>query len=461
MTLKNRDERREELQEIKNLLQSKENKQWYYKQWSTAIAQGIGIFFTGWGFIQGSLGISVSLSQLLFLSVGVCVLIAAGTHETSRRSIKGYLHKKVETERPGCFVEIRVVDSYLTNAFKNYPKSTMLIGLNKAFWFQEAEPGSLVADMWKDLSDRGVAKEDVQRQIDEALEKLKKAKGDQIIDPNRPHVQVRKQINAPYPSENKDKDFIIRDNYKIGTIVGVDLKYTDPDKYDICPLYELISKSIASGFRYLEYNITKTISHFLEKKRVGTLPDNWNQQYTIDFPPPDSFTRYMSKHRISIVKGKSYLRKLYFIANAEVVQGMDSTEPVKVDSDKKVSVAETFENIWEFFEQKEPLTENPPKSWLYQPLLIPLIGAGVANEGYTDLEIFSKLVDLYYKHLRKSIRQGTPPAIPRMIINIQNKTAIKNDTSSKTQERKIDIETAFWYLDYKNQVNPPIKKQVD
>lgn len=133
------------------------------------------------------------------------------------------------------------------------------------------------------------------------------------------------------------------------------------------------------------------------------------------------------------------LRKLYFIANAEVVQGMDNTEPVKVDSDKKVSVAETFENIWEFFEQKEPLTEKPPKSWLYQPLLIPLIGTGVANERYTDLEIFSKLVDLYYKHLRKSIRQGTPSAIPRMIINIQNKTAIKNDTSSKTQGRKYDI----------------------
>lgn len=459
MTLKNREERKKEGQEIKSLLRSKENKQWYYKQWVGKIAQGMGIFFTGWGFVQGSLGISMKLGQLLLVFGGVCLLVAAGTYKTSRRSIKSYLHKKVEADRPGCYVEIRVVDSYLTNAFKNYPKSAMIIGLNKAFWFQEAEPGSLVADMWKDLSDRGISKEEVQRLIDESLARLRGEKGDDVIDQKRPHVQVRKQKNASYPPENQGLDYVIRDNYKVGTIVGVDLKCVDRDQYEICPLYQLVPKAVGSSFRRLKYKISRCITRSMEKKRGSALPENWEQQYADEFPCPDSFRQYLRKHRRTERKGKSYLRKLYFIANAEVVQGKDTTEQIKVAPDKTLSVAETFENIWEYFEQKETLEKTPPKSWIYQPLLIPLIGAGVANEGYTDLEIFSKLVDLYYKHLRRSIKQGTPPAIPQMIINIQNKTAIKNDNSSKSQERKIDIETAFWYLDYKNQVNPPVKRE--
>ena len=136
------------------------------------------------------------------------------------------------------------------------------------------------------------------------------------------------------------------------------------------------------------------------------------------------------------------------------------TEQIKVAPDKEQPVTETFENIWEFFERKEALEKTPPESYLYQPLLLPLIGAGVANEGYTDLEIFSQFIDLYYKHLRASIRMGTPPAIPQLIINIRNKTAIKNNTSSKIEERKIDIETTFWYLEYRNQVNPPVRQPI-
>ena len=190
------------------------------------------------------------------------------------------------------------------------------------------------------------------------------------------------------------------------------------------------------------------------------MKNEWKADYEKKFKCPDSFFRYLKTHRVKITPEKQYTKKLFLIANSEVVQGKDTSEQMKVTSDLKQPVAETFENIWKFFEEDEVLGQNPPRSWLYQPLLVPLIGAGVANEGYTDLEIFSQLVDLYYKHLRKSIKLKEAPAIPQMIINIQNKTAIKNDESDGKKDRKIDLVTAFWYLDYKNQVNLPENRQI-
>lgn len=136
-------------------------------------------------------------------------------------------------------------------------------------------------------------------------------------------------------------------------------------------------------------------------------------------------------------------------------------EPMKVTYDRNASVVENFSKIWEFFEEQEQLTERPPKHILYSPLLMPLIGAGVANEGYTDMEIFSQIIDLYYEHLRKSIREGKQPAIPNLIINIQNKTAIETKEVQGENNRKIDLKTAFWYLKYRNQVNPVVKKSND
>ena len=77
----------------------------------------------------------------------------------------------------------------------------------------------------------------------------------------------------------------------------------------------------------------------------------------------------------------------------------------------------------------------------------------IANEGYSDIEIFSRIVDLYYERLRASLRKMESPAVSQLIINIRNNTAIKQDDEKNTN-RKIDLNTAFWYIEYRNKVNP-------
>lgn len=447
-------ERKKNKKEIKELLQSADNKLWYRKKWRNQAWAYIGVFIAIWQ-IPGLVGIQWPQHIMLPVFIIVTLIIILVTRNLSRKAIKDYLHKKVETDRPGCTVEIRVADSYLTNAFRNYPKSAMMIGINKAFWFQEAEPGSLVADMWKTLDKMNIKKEDVQKQIDEELQKIKDREEKEIkegirnpedvsIDLSRPMVQVKR---TPKSQEGPDaKDYVLRDNFKIGTIVGVDLCWQDSEKKEIVPLYRLIPDAFASSHRYFKFRISNLVNRILLGKEVVEIK-------TEEKP----FRQYIKANRIKTIPAKSNLKKFYMIANSEVVQGKDMSEPMKVTSDKNAPVVESFEKIWEFFETDERMTENPPDCNLYAPLLVPLIGAGVANEGYSDLEIFSQLIDLYYKHLRRSIRKGTPPAIPQLIINIRNKTAIEIDSKLRTEERKIDIETAFWYLDYKNQVNPPVR----
>lgn len=384
-------------EEIKLLLSIVDNRKWYLKNCCTKLISYFTGFITAWTLLEAfNINFTTLLEKILpgstivilVLALLLCVMIASlqGVME-----LMEYSHIRVEPERAGCSVEIRVADSYLTNAFKNYKGAAMLIGINKAFWFQEAEPKSLIADMWKHLPVDG--KIELQKKIDAELEALWKnadgkedaAKKAKYIDQRREKVCVK---------GTKD----LRDNYKIGTIIGVDV-------------------------------------HFLEEMR-----EEKNEEKKEE---------------------KTIFKKLYFIANSEVVQGVDMNEPMKVTYDRNASVVENFSKIWEFFEEQEQLTERPPKHILYSPLLMPLIGAGVANEGYTDMEIFSQIIDLYYEHLRKSIREGKQPAIPNLIINIQNKTAIETKEVQGENNRKIDLKTAFWYLKYRNQVNPVVKKSND
>lgn len=374
---KKRIAREQKIREIKTLLDNPSNRGWAFMQvgskliaalgFATLIDQAIQMipFMKDKDVVAYLLYIILIGSVIWALAAVIISLIDVG-------------HLKIETERSGCFIEVRVADSYITNAFVNYPKSAMLIGINKCFWFREAEPNSLVADLWKELEKRGIDRIKVQEQIDETLHSLHE-KGMIHIDETRPKVRVRK--SAPY-KESDDKTYgsELRDNYEVGTVIGIDLRGRDES-------------------------------------------------------------------------GKDFFKKLYFIANAEIVQGKNLSEQIKVAPDKHKSVVETFENIWTYFEQDEIYTENPPYSRLYSPLLVPLIGAGVANEGYTDLEIFSRFVDLYYKHLRGSVRKGAPPAVPHLIINIRNTTAIAQKDALK--ERKIDLKTAEWYIKYRNTVNPP------
>ncbi|MBR3769563.1 MAG: hypothetical protein IKL06_03415 [Lachnospiraceae bacterium] len=374
------------LNEIKLLLKSKDNRTWYFKNWRKKLIAYFTGFITAWTLLDAfNINFTTLLENakagstkiVLVLAVLTCVVISA---VVSMKELKGYLHVRVEGQRPGCSVEIRVADSYLTNAFKNYPNCAMIIGINKAFWFQEAEPKSLIADMWEILKEKGIEKEEVQRKIDAELSQLwtdkdgnaDAAKKATYIDQQRDKVRVK---SAEMPEEG-----VLRDNYKIGTVIGVDL--------------------------------------------------NWEEGE------------------------RKILKKLYLIANSEVVQGVNMKEPMKVTYDRNASVVESFGKIWDFFEERERMTEYPPKHVLYAPLLIPLIGAGVANEGYSDLEIFSKIVDLYYERLRASVQQDKQPAIPNLIINIQSKTAIEISEAEIAGHRRIDLKTAFWYLKYRNEVRP-------
>ncbi|MCR4694757.1 MAG: hypothetical protein K5773_05515 [Pseudobutyrivibrio sp.] len=390
-------EYRKRSKELNKLIKGSEaNRSLYYKSWLTLGISLIGGFVaiwqlpdTIWGLkvhdvIPAILGPYFNLSQTLWDTITllifllICALILAAVRIKKRMEFETYLHKRVEAERPGCALEIRVADSYLTNAFKNYPKSAMLIGINKTFLFEESEKGSLIDDMCKHFEELGVDKHQIQCQIDAVLERLYKEKGEEIIDQNRPWVMVKKTVPEGEEVRVGENDCAKRRNFKIGTIVGVDVKY-------------------------VEGNVAK-------------------------------------------------LKKLYLLANAEVIQGKDSTEPLKVNSDKYASVVESFDCIWDYFDQSK-LDENPPESELYAPLLMPLIGGGVANEGYSDIEIFSRIVDLYYERLRDSLRKGENPAISQLIINIRNNTAIKQNNETNSS-RKIDLNTAFWYIDYRNKVNP-------
>ena len=384
-------------EEIKLLLSIVDNRKWYLKNCCTKLISYFTGFITAWTLLEAfNINFTTLLEKILpgstivilVLALLLCVMIASlqGVME-----LMEYSHIRVEPERAGCSVEIRVADSYLTNAFKNYKGAAMLIGINKAFWFQEAEPKSLIADMWKHLPADG--KIELQKKIDAELEALwKNADGKEDAAKKAKYIDQRREKVCVKGAKD------LRDNYKIGTIIGGDV-------------------------------------HFLEEMR-----EEKNEEKKEE---------------------KTIFKKLYFIANSEVVQGVDMNEPMKVTYDRNASVVENFSKIWEFFEEQEQLTERPPKHILYSPLLMPLIGAGVANEGYTDMEIFSQIIDLYYEHLRKSIREGKQPAIPNLIINIQNKTAIETKEVQGENNRKIDLKTAFWYLKYRNQVNPVVKKSND
>lgn len=390
---------RKKREEIKLLLKIKDNRRWYLKNCFTKWVSYFTGFITAWTLLDAfNINFTTLLEKIipgstlvvLVIALLACIVIAGmkGVMELIE-----YSHIRVEPERAGCSVEIRVADSYLTNAFTNYQDAAMIIGINKAFWFQEAEPGSLIDGMWDKLKEKHIDKKDVQKKIDEELALLWTNEDGTINEEKKAGYIDTKRKTVRVKSEDNPKEGLVRDNYKIGTIIGVDL--------------------------------------------------TWEEE-----------VKEKDKEPIT----KKVLKKLYLIANSEVVQGVDMSEPMKVTYDRKASVVESFYKIWEFFEEEEKMTERPPKHILYSPLLMPLIGGGVANEGYTDMEIFSQIVDLYYENLRKSIREGKQPAIPNLIINIQSKTAIETREVQGGNNRKIDLKTAFWYLKYRNQVNPVVKK---
>ena len=464
--------------EKKLLLKNKDNRKWYFKSWSKRVFAYFTAFVSVWTLLDAfNINLTTFVESIIpggsvfvvIVAFVACVLVS---RYQCIKEIKGYSHLRVETERSGCSVEIRVADSYLTNAFENYPASDMLIGINKAFWFQEAAPNSLVSDMWKKLAEKNIKKEDVQRSIDQALENLwtkdgvvDEAKKAEYIDEKRPKVFVKcaeaRKDRQPciqdckYPctlmKDGRDSNIQTecRDNYKIGTVICVNLTWQEPEKTVLQPFFKLLPGALESKRERMAYHRIK-VSNFL--LRVKKEKEEKAEK-------PLGIFGYIRKNRYKVQAARECSKKLYLIANAEVVQGHNMDEPMKVTFDRNASVVESFPKIWEYFEEKEELTPMPPKHLIYQPLLIPLIGAGVANEGYSDLEIFSTIVDLYYENLRRSIKADMHPVIPNLIINIQSKTAIETTDNENGDGRKIDLKTAFEYLRYRNKVSPVVRKE--
>ena len=466
--------------EKKLLLKNKDNRKWYVKNWGIKLFSYFTAFVSVWTILDAfNINFTTLVEELLpggslviLIVASIACLLVAGyqcIHE-----LKGYSHLRVETERSGCSVEIRVPDSFLTNAFDNYPNSDMIIGINKAFWFKEAAPNSLVSDMWKKLEEKNIKKEDVQKSIDQALEKLwnkegvdKEKEKAKYIDDKRPRVYVkcdglREERQPCIPNckyncalKNANKNSCVqsecRDNYKIGTVVCVNLTWVEPAKEVLQPLGKLFPAALKSKRKRMAYNLTVISNKILGVKRESKEKEQ----------KPLGIIAYIRKNRYKVVQKKECSKKLYLIANSEVVQGQNMNEPMKVTFDRRASVVENFPQIWKYFEEQEGMTPMPPEHIMYQPLLMPLIGAGVANEGYSDLEIFSKIVDLYYENLRRSVRVGKHPVIPNLIINIQSKTAIETSGIEDANGRKIDLKTAFWYLKYRNKVSPVVDKVED
>ena len=240
---------RKKSKELSKLIKGSDaNRSLYYRTWITTGLSIIGGFVAVWQLPDTIWGIQVSqvipalLGKFIHISGAawgavtftifflICLCIMLAVRFKKRSEFGEYLHKIVHTERPGCDIELRVADSYITNAFENYPKSAMIIGINKTFLFEESEKRSLIDDLCKHFEKIGVDKHEVQLQIDEALKKLKAEKGDKVIDTDRPKVMVRKPVPEGEEVRVGENDCEMRDNFNIGTIVGVDIKYKDGDQ---------------------------------------------------------------------------------------------------------------------------------------------------------------------------------------------------------------------------------------
>ena len=132
------------------------------------------------------------------------------------------------------------------------------------------------------------------------------------------------------------------------------------------------------------------------------------------------------------------IKYFYLVTNSEVAERESNEGKFRVTHDKNDTFLEHYYSIWEYF-INDPLKET---------LVMPLIGTGVAGESYSNLEVFSKIVDLYYEYLRSADKEGKEPPISNLVISIRSNTAIE----LKTGGRHIDLKTAFEYLDFRNAV---------
>ena len=200
-------------EEIKLLLSIVDNRKWYLKNCCTKLISYFTSFITAWTLLEAfNINFTTLLEKILPGST-IVILVLTLLHCVMIASLQGvmelmeYSHIRVEPERAGCSVEIRVADSYLTNAFKNYKGAAMLIGINKAFWFQEAEPKSLIADMWKHLPADG--KIELQKKIDAELEALwKNADGKEDAAKKAKYIDQRREKVCVKGAKD------LRDNYR-------------------------------------------------------------------------------------------------------------------------------------------------------------------------------------------------------------------------------------------------------
>ena len=317
---------------------ARENRKWFYKKWFELFSKGLSVTLV----IIEIINYSFINVEKFFIWILACILVVGIiTAIISWKAMSQYLVKSQIVNEEKCeSIVVSVADSYLTNALKLYPESTMIFGINAAFYFKEAMDKSLLQDFIDEFCvGNGIDVEEVQKQIDEELSK------EEYASKKIGQVSIRGEERTTYP---------------IGTIVDI---------------------------------------------------------------------------RLTCVETRES-RRVCLIANSCMY------EPIRVYSDDKDPVAEHFDEIWQHFLTAKGKIDNE--------LLIPTIGAGVADEKYSDLYIYCKLVDYYFEYVQKYNKGETVKcAIPRMVISIRDTAAIHFSKKDKGVGRHINLEDAYQYIDYK------------
>lgn len=157
-------------------------------------------------------------------------------------------------------------------------------------------------------------------------------------------------------------------------------------------------------------------------------------------------------------------RILCLIVNSQVRYNIDAEaeKPVAdwdfaVDRPMNESVLNYYDDIWKYFRGNRTLCNCINED---SPLLIPLIGTGVANEKYGKLLAFSRIVRIYYENLynEREIEKETNlgPSIPYLVININIDYDInvskKDKKKNVPRPDRLNINEAYEYVSYHKKI---------